>query len=84
METKESGANPDRPPTFDAQFVLTKGGRMERFLRDLRTLKFLAGTFFLWATKGWAVRRAYRQARASGKPLVLERDVLPILQGKRR
>lgn len=84
MKTDAGDTRPDRPPTFDAQFVLTKGGRMARFWRDLRTMKFLAGTFFLWATKGRAVRRAYRQARASGEPFVLERDVLPILQGKRR
>lgn len=75
---------PDRPPTFDAQFVLTEGGSIKRFWRDLRTLKFLTGTLYLWATKGRAVRRAYRLARQTGKPLVLERDVLPILQGKRR
>jgi len=77
-------APPERPPTFDAQFVLTNGGLVDRLWRDLRVLRFLAGTFFMWATKGRAVRRAYRQALSSGKPLVLERDVLPILQGKRR
>ncbi|MFK7967321.1 MAG: hypothetical protein AB8C46_25455 [Burkholderiaceae bacterium] len=75
---------PDRPPTFDAQFVLTKGGRFERLRRDVRVLKFLGMTFLLWATKGRRVRRAYQQAKASGQPFVLERDVLPILQGKRR
>jgi len=74
----------DRPPTFDAQFVLTKGGRIDRLWRDLRVLKFLGATFWMWLTKGRIVRRAYRDARLSGKPLVLERDVLPILQGKRR
>ena len=75
---------PDRPPTFDAQFVMTKGGRIDRLWRDVRVLKFLTITFLLWATKGRRVRRAYKHARASAQPFVLERDVLPILQGKRR
>ena len=75
---------PKRPPTFDEQFVMTSGGAIDRFWRDLRVLKFLGGTFWLWATKGRAVRRAYRQAQREGRSLVLEQDVLPVLQGKRR
>jgi hypothetical protein len=73
----------NRPPTFDAQFVLTEGGAYKRLKRDLKVLWFLFGVLLFWATKGRAIRRAYRRALADGRPLVLEQEVLPILQGKR-
>lgn len=76
--------SPERPPTFDAQFVLTEGGTYQRFKRDLKVLWFLFGVLLFWATKGRTIRRAYRRARADGQPFVLEREVLPILQGKRQ
>ena len=73
-----------RPPTFDAQFVLTEGGTFKRLIRDLKVMWFLFAVLLFWATKGRAIRRAYRQARADGRPFVLEREVLPILEGKSR
>ena len=74
---------PNRPPTFDEQFVLTEGGVFRRFKRDLKVLWFLFGVLLFWATKGRAIRHAYQRARADGRPFVLEREVVPILQDKR-
>ncbi len=72
-----------KPPTFDAQFVLRDASRGRRLVRDLKVLRFLAMVLLFWATKGRRIRRSYRAALASGRPFVLEEEVLPLLQGAR-
>lgn len=69
-----------RPPTYEQLFYVTEPGFWPRFRRDLRLLKFLSMMLLFWATKGRRIRRAHREAVAAGRPLVLERDILPILK----
>ena len=62
-------------PSFERQFYLENPGRWQAFKRDLRLLRLLAKYAVLWLTAGVRVRRAYRDAQTSGRPLVLE-DVI--------
>jgi hypothetical protein len=58
--------------SFEEEFYLENPTRWQALKRDLRLLLMLARYALLWLTKGARVRRAYRQARATGKPLELE------------
>lgn len=59
-------------PSFEQQFYLENPGRWQVIKRDLRLLLLLASYALLWMTRGVLVRRAYRRAQRSGKPLELD------------
>ena len=58
--------------SFEETFYLENPSRWQAFKRDLRLLLMLARYALMWLTRGVRVRRAYRQAQASGEPLELE------------
>lgn len=58
--------------SFEQQFYLENPGRWQALKRDIRLLLSLAKYALLWVTMGARVRRAYRRAQVSGKPLVLD------------
>jgi hypothetical protein len=59
-------------PSFEQEFVLENPSRWQALRRDVRLLLRLGSYALLWLTRGVLVRRAYRKARRSGKPLALE------------
>jgi len=59
-------------PSFEQQFYLEDPSRRQAFKRDLRLLLLLTRYALLWLTRGVVVRRAYRRAKLSGKPLELD------------
>jgi hypothetical protein len=59
-------------PSFEQQFYLENPTRWQVVRRDAKLLWMLARYALLWLTTGAAVRRAYRQAQATGKPLDLD------------
>jgi hypothetical protein len=58
--------------SFEQEFYLENPGRWQVLRRDVRLLLRLASYALLWLTRGVLVRRAYRRAQRSGKPLELE------------
>ena len=62
--------------SFEEQFYLENPSRWQMFTRNLRLLWWLWQRAWLWLTLGRRIRRAYREAQASGEPVVLE-DLLP-------
>jgi len=58
--------------SFEQDFYLENPTRWQAFRRDVRLLLMLMRYALLWLTRGVAVRRAYKKAQASGKPVALE------------
>ena len=58
--------------SFEHDFYLENPTRWQAFKRDLRLLLMLMRYALLWLTRGVVVRRAYKKAQASGKPVPLE------------
>ena len=58
--------------SFEDQFYLENPTRWQALKRDARLLLLLSRYALLWLTRGVLVRRAYRRAQRTGKPLVLE------------
>jgi hypothetical protein len=59
-------------PSYEQEFVLENPSRWQALRRDVRLLRRLGSYALLWLTRGVLVRRAYRNAQRSGKPLALE------------
>jgi len=58
--------------TFPELFYLKESTRWQRFKRDLRLIRFIIFMLWRWATAGRRVRKAYRQAQATGGTLWLD------------
>jgi len=58
--------------SFEEEFYLENPTRWQVVQRDIRLLLRLAQYALMWLTRGVFVRRAYRRARLSGKPLEIE------------
>lgn len=58
--------------TFPEQFYLKESTRWQRFTRDLRLIQFMISMLWRWATAGRRIRKAYRQAQATGETLWLD------------
>ncbi|MEM1155935.1 MAG: hypothetical protein AAGI44_17495 [Pseudomonadota bacterium] len=55
--------------SFEDDFYLENPTRWQAFKRDCRLLGRLGIYALMWLTRGVLVRRAYRQAQQTGKPL---------------
>ena len=58
--------------SFEEEFYLENPTRWQALQRDIRLLLRLAQYALMWLTRGIFVRKAYRRAQLSGKPLEIE------------
>ena len=58
--------------SFEEQFYLENPTRFQVFKRDALLLIWLLKRALMWLGKGFMVRCAYKKAKKTGKPLVIE------------
>ena len=58
--------------SFEEQFYLENPSRYQIIKRDVRLLFWLLKRALMWLGKGLLIRIAYKKAKNSGKPLVIE------------
>ena len=58
--------------SFEEQFYLENPSRYQIIKRDVRLFFWLLKRALMWLGKGLLVRIAYKKAKNSGKPLVIE------------
>ena len=58
--------------SFEEQFYLENPSRYQIIKRDLRLFFWLLKRALMWLGKGLLIRIAYKKAKNSGKPLVIE------------
>ena len=58
--------------SFEEQFYLENPSRYQIINRDVRLFFWLLKRALMWLGKGLLIRIAYKKAKNSGKPLVIE------------
>ena len=58
--------------SFEEQFYLENPSRYQIIKRDVRLFFWLLKRALMWLGKGLLIRTAYKKAKNSGKPLVIE------------
>ena len=58
--------------SFEEEFYLENPSRYQIIKRDLRLFFWLLKRALMWLGKGLLIRIAYKKAKNSGKPLVIE------------
>ena len=58
--------------SFEEQFYLANPSRYQIIKRDVRLFFWLLKRALMWLGKGLLIRIAYKKAKNSGKPLVIE------------
>ena len=58
--------------SFEEQFYLENPSRYQIIKRDVRLFFWLLKRALIWLGKGLLIRIAYKKAKNSGKPLVIE------------
>ena len=58
--------------SFEEQFYLENPPRYQIIKRDVRLFFWLLKRALMWLGKGLLIRIAYKKAKNSGKPLVIE------------
>ena len=58
--------------SFEEQFYLENPSRYQIIKRDIRLFFWLLKRGLMWLGKGLLIRIAYKKAKNSGKPLVIE------------
>ena len=58
--------------SFEEQFYLENPSRYQMIKRDVRLFFWLLKRALMWLGKGLLIRIAYKKAKNSGKPLVIE------------
>ena len=58
--------------SFEEQFYLENPSRYQIIKRDFRLFFWLLKRALIWLGKGLLIRIAYKKAKNSGKPLVIE------------
>ena len=58
--------------SFEEQFYLENPSRYQIIKRDIRLFFWLLKRALMWLGKGLLIRNAYKKAKNSGKPLVIE------------
>tara|TARA_Y100001960_G_C14493647_1_gene738016 strand:- start:606 stop:803 length:198 start_codon:yes stop_codon:yes gene_type:complete len=58
--------------SFEEQFYLENPTRFQAFKRDALLLIWLLKRAVMWLGKGFRVRNAYKKAKKTGQPLVIE------------
>ena len=58
--------------SFEEQFYLENPSRYQIIKRDIRLFFWLLKRALMWLGKGLLIRIAYKKAKNSGKPLVIE------------
>ena len=58
--------------SFEEQFYLENPSRYQVIKRDVRLFFWLLKRALMWLGKGLLIRIAYKKAKNSGKPLVIE------------
>ena len=58
--------------SFEEQFYLENPSRYQIIKRDVRLFFWLLKRALMWLGKGLLIRIAYKKAKNSGKPLVIE------------
>ena len=58
--------------SFEEQFYLENPSRYQIIKRDVRLFFWLQKRALMWLGKGLLIRIAYKKAKNSGKPLVIE------------
>ena len=58
--------------SFEEQFYLENPSRYQIIKRDIRLFFWLLKRALMWLGRGLLVRIAYKKAKNSGKPLVIE------------
>jgi len=58
--------------SFEEQFYLENPSRYQIIIRDIRLFFWLLKRALMWLGKGLLIRIAYKKAKNSGKPLVIE------------
>ena len=58
--------------SFEEQFYLEDPTRFQVFKRDVLLLIWLLRRAMMWLGKGFMVRSAYKKAKKTGQPLVIE------------
>jgi len=58
--------------SFEEEFYLENPSRYQIIKRDIRLFFWLLKRALMWLGKGLLVRIAYKKAKNSGKPLVIE------------
>jgi len=58
--------------SFEEQFYLENPTRLQIIKRDLLLFLWLLKRALMWLGKGLLIRIAYKKAKNSGKPLVIE------------
>ena len=58
--------------SFEEEFYLENPSRYQIIIRDIRLFFWLLKRALMWLGKGLLIRIAYKKAKNSGKPLVIE------------
>ena len=58
--------------SFEEQFYLENPSRYQIIKRDVRLFFWLLKRALMWLGRGLLIRIAYKKAKNSGKPLVIE------------
>jgi hypothetical protein len=58
--------------SFEEQFYLENPSRYQIIKRDIRLFFWLLKRALMWLGRGLLIRIAYKKAKNSGKPLVIE------------
>ena len=58
--------------SFEEEFYLENPSRYQIIKRDIRLFFWLLKKALMWLGKGLLIRIAYKKAKNSGKPLVIE------------
>ena len=58
--------------SFEEEFYLENPSRYQIIKRDIRLFFWLLKRALMWLGKGLLIRNAYKKAKNSGKPLVIE------------
>ena len=61
--------------SFEEQFYLENPSRYQIIKRDVRLFFWLLKRALMWLGKGLLIRIAYKKAKNSGKPLVVEKVI---------
>ena len=61
--------------SFEEQFYLENPSRYQIIKRDVRLFFWLLKRALMWLGKGLLIRIAYKKAKNSGKPLVIEKVI---------
>ena len=70
---------PRRPPTYEQFVYTTEPGLRARLRRDLRATKIVFMMIKFWLVNGRRIKRAWAQAKAEGRPFVLDENFRKML-----